>query len=253
MKPNETKGTRINPEYTGQILDVFEDYLTEKDVYIPNEQRAADGIDEDVRLYGKDYESLEAYLNDIVAAWNGTPEVFIPPKEIKYAEDDSKVAALLMPGECVAQIYIEGEYFPREIIIPIDSDDVAGALEETLHRLIDNGIDPAIMGVSKLSEDTDPDRWTYIDLDYGIEGHILSMDYTRTERVWLRDFPDYIGRHYNLNSDAMSFLNTFVNSWLTWQDDPYDRMKDELQMFMSDIDVDPRVYDMIEEFQGLED
>ena len=50
MKANETKNRRINPEYTGQIIDVFEDYLEEKNVYIPNAERNADGIDDDIRI-----------------------------------------------------------------------------------------------------------------------------------------------------------------------------------------------------------
>ena len=253
MKANETKNRRINPEYTGQIIDVFEDYLEEKNVYIPNAERNADGIDDDIRIYGGDYDDIASSISEVVTAWNGEPDVFVPGIEIPYAEEGSEIAKLLAPGECVARICIEGEYVPREIIMPIDSDDVSGGLEETLHRLLENGLDPCIMGARKREDDDDEERWTDIDLGYGIAGSILSLVYTRTERMWLRDFPDYIGRHYNLNHDAMIFLNTFVKKWLVWQDDPYESIMNELKMFMSGFDIDPRIYGMVEEFRNLEE
>ena len=36
-------------------------------------------------------------------------------------------------------------------------------------------------------------------------------------------------------------------------DDPYESIMNELKMFMSGFDIDPRIYGMVEEFRNLEE
>lgn len=61
------------PEFIGQIIDTFEDFLDEKHITIPNEER---DVDEDVdaglsaNIYGSDYDLLERAIAEILMRWN---------------------------------------------------------------------------------------------------------------------------------------------------------------------------------------
>ena len=63
------------PEFVGQILDIFEDFLAEKNIDIPNiekEEAVADGDDPDsiCILYGTDYGNLQTQIEDTLLNWN---------------------------------------------------------------------------------------------------------------------------------------------------------------------------------------
>lgn len=74
--------SKVNPisrenltEFIGQILDVFEDYLEEKEISILNEDRkAAIETGEDPEdlciLYGTDYGELQSGIEEILFHWN---------------------------------------------------------------------------------------------------------------------------------------------------------------------------------------
>lgn len=58
-------------EFLGQIIDVFEDFLTEKDaVPFNNEQQEDNGPDNLVYFYGNDYDTIEDKLSEIMRRWN---------------------------------------------------------------------------------------------------------------------------------------------------------------------------------------
>lgn len=63
------------PEFIGQIIDTFEDFLEEKGVKIPNEEKQeaiSQGEDPEsiAILYGSDYGNLEDQIREILENWN---------------------------------------------------------------------------------------------------------------------------------------------------------------------------------------
>lgn len=56
------------PEYIGQIIDVFEDFLDEKNILIENDEREDD--ENSAIIYGEDYGLLQDWLMDIMIRWN---------------------------------------------------------------------------------------------------------------------------------------------------------------------------------------
>ena len=63
------------PEVIGQIIDTFEDFLEEKGVKIPNEEKQeaiSQGEDPEsiAILYGSDYGNLEDQIREILENWN---------------------------------------------------------------------------------------------------------------------------------------------------------------------------------------
>lgn len=58
------------PEFLGQIIDVFEDFLEEKGIEIPNEER--DDSDNPAIIYGTDYGNLSDDLEALMNAWDVT-------------------------------------------------------------------------------------------------------------------------------------------------------------------------------------
>lgn len=61
------------PEFVGQIIDTFEDFLDEKGIVIPNEERDNDeGLDPEnsANIYGSDYGMLQDQLYDMMKNWN---------------------------------------------------------------------------------------------------------------------------------------------------------------------------------------
>lgn len=58
------------PEFLGQIIDVFEDFLTEKNVVPFNREPQEDNDpDNPVYIYGEDYYEIEDALTEIMKNW----------------------------------------------------------------------------------------------------------------------------------------------------------------------------------------
>ena len=56
-------------EFIGQIIDVFEDFLDEKGIVIPNDDKEQSG-DGAANIYGDDYDRLQAGIEDTLIAWH---------------------------------------------------------------------------------------------------------------------------------------------------------------------------------------
>ena len=58
-------------EFLGQIIDVFEDFLTERGVeQFNNEPQEDNDPDSQVYIYGNDYYEIEDALEEIMERWN---------------------------------------------------------------------------------------------------------------------------------------------------------------------------------------
>ncbi|MBQ7416583.1 MAG: hypothetical protein IJV18_00585 [Acidaminococcaceae bacterium] len=60
------------PEFIGQIIDIFEDFLDEKGIVIENPERDEDpNIDpeESANIYGSDYGALEDEIKELLVNW----------------------------------------------------------------------------------------------------------------------------------------------------------------------------------------
>ncbi len=58
------------PELLGQIIDVFEDFLEEKNVFIPNPEREDDeDLENGAIIYGSDYDSVSSGIESVLSAW----------------------------------------------------------------------------------------------------------------------------------------------------------------------------------------
>lgn len=62
------------PEFIGQIIDIFDDFLEEKGICIENpEKDEAEDSGQDPEglaiIYGTDYGNLQTQLEDVMAAW----------------------------------------------------------------------------------------------------------------------------------------------------------------------------------------
>lgn len=65
------------PEFVGQIIECFEDFLEERHIHIPNPERAAAmqaGEDPDsvAIIYGSDYGELQSYIEEVLFLWGLT-------------------------------------------------------------------------------------------------------------------------------------------------------------------------------------
>lgn len=64
------------PEFIGQIIDIFEDFLADKGIEIPNPEKENDrdsyeNPDEEIAiLYGSDYGELQTALENMMDNWN---------------------------------------------------------------------------------------------------------------------------------------------------------------------------------------
>lgn len=93
-----------------------------------------------------------------------------------FYDEDERVASFVTD---------KNYYVKRFFIIPkspdIDYIDIAGCIEDTLHRLIDADMDDEgifeVLGAEKITEDNpfDEDEDYYVDLDYFIKGHLLQI------------------------------------------------------------------------------
>ena len=60
-------------EFIGQVIDIFEDFLDEKGIVIPNEDRDTDPDLEpegSTNIYGNDYDSIKEKLEKLFINWN---------------------------------------------------------------------------------------------------------------------------------------------------------------------------------------
>lgn len=92
-----------------------------------------------------------------------------------------RIEDLLQDGEVIAEYSITGQYIERHCIISLRSDDIHGALEDTLHRILDNkGPEEVyrIMGARIPEDDEWPeleeyDEFVHLDLGYVLDGQIV--------------------------------------------------------------------------------
>ncbi len=63
------------PELIGNIIDIFEDFLDEKGIIVPNPERDEDpelDAESSANIYGEDYDSLSTSLENLLRSWNIT-------------------------------------------------------------------------------------------------------------------------------------------------------------------------------------
>lgn len=61
-------------EFIGQIIDLFEDFLDEKNVKISNPEAVEDGEENAAIIYSSDYDTLHDQIQDVLENWNIIPE-----------------------------------------------------------------------------------------------------------------------------------------------------------------------------------
>ena len=61
-------------EFIGQIIDLFEDFLDEKNVKISNSEAVEDGEENAAIIYGNDYDTLHDQIQGVLENWNIIPE-----------------------------------------------------------------------------------------------------------------------------------------------------------------------------------
>ena len=61
------------PELIGQFIDLFEDFLDEKGVKIPNDEKIEDATEDEedciANIYGTDYGDLSDGIEEILTRW----------------------------------------------------------------------------------------------------------------------------------------------------------------------------------------
>lgn len=57
------------PEFIGQIIDIFEDFLDEKGIRIDNPEREGEDTEEAANIYGSDYGALEDEIKELLVNW----------------------------------------------------------------------------------------------------------------------------------------------------------------------------------------
>lgn len=61
-------------EFIGQIIDLFEDFLDEKNVKISNSEAVEDGEENAAIIYGSNYDTLHDQIQGVLENWNIIPE-----------------------------------------------------------------------------------------------------------------------------------------------------------------------------------
>lgn len=56
------------PEFVGQIIDIFEDFLEERNIVLHNDEREQPGTDAAI-IYGTDYGQLRSYIERTLENW----------------------------------------------------------------------------------------------------------------------------------------------------------------------------------------
>lgn len=66
------------PEFFGQLIDCFDDFLEEQDVRLPrsDKEMADDGEDDcnAARIYGSDYDDLNSKIQTTIKSWAKTED-----------------------------------------------------------------------------------------------------------------------------------------------------------------------------------
>lgn len=62
------------PEFLGNLIDVVEDFLEEKGIDIPNEERDENDEDNQAIIYGGDYDDLSDAFQDVLENWSDKGE-----------------------------------------------------------------------------------------------------------------------------------------------------------------------------------
>ena len=59
------------PEFIGQVIDIFEDFLADRNIILPNEERDEEE-DPEARtiIYGSDYDYLYEKITNTMQRWN---------------------------------------------------------------------------------------------------------------------------------------------------------------------------------------
>ena len=57
------------PELIGQFIDTFEDFLDEKGVKIPNDEKSEVDENDSANIYGTDYDILSEEIKEILTRW----------------------------------------------------------------------------------------------------------------------------------------------------------------------------------------
>lgn len=55
------------PEFVGQIIDIFEDFLEDRDIKLPNKDRDQDP--DAAIIYGDDYGELQSDIESLLKNW----------------------------------------------------------------------------------------------------------------------------------------------------------------------------------------
>lgn len=67
------KAFQVDPEFLGEIIDLFDDFLEERGIRIPSsdkEMKAAGETEESAaRIYGTDYDALSEHLTSLITDW----------------------------------------------------------------------------------------------------------------------------------------------------------------------------------------
>ena len=61
-------------EFTGQVIDIFEDFLDDKGIVIHNPEREADDEENSANIYGNDYGYLQSRITELTENWKLTTE-----------------------------------------------------------------------------------------------------------------------------------------------------------------------------------
>lgn len=73
-KPNYPVPENQTAEFIGQIIDIFEDFLTEKNITLENpekeENQDVQPDEEQAIIYGSDYGELQTNLESLLKNWN---------------------------------------------------------------------------------------------------------------------------------------------------------------------------------------
>lgn len=133
---------------------------------------------------------------------------FVMDEEDDIVHEDERLASFVTDSN----VYVL-HYF----IIPKDTDidhaDIAGCIEDTLHRLIDAGKDDLyiadMLGAVKITEDNpyNEEKDTYIDLDYFIKGHLYNIHLpndngTDIAEAVVKDYADTIMESFEFLLDS---------------------------------------------------
>ena len=59
------KTEKLNNHFFGAIIDGFDDWLEEKGIKIPNDERDEDGSEHNSNIWGDDYDFLMSMIRDV--------------------------------------------------------------------------------------------------------------------------------------------------------------------------------------------